>query len=85
MGTNATPIAAIGVACWYPGAQAVRQFWENILARRREFRRIPDCRLPLSEYRDPTGEDPDKTYVDRAALIDGFPGVSPEFPGASWG
>lgn len=66
------PIAVIGMGCRYPGARDPRELWENILAKRQAFRRMPDCRLPLSEYGDPDGKDLDKTYVERAALIDGF-------------
>jgi enediyne polyketide synthase len=60
------------MGCWYPGAQGIRELWENILARKQQFRRIPDVRLPLSEYHDPNRNTPDKTYGTRAALIDGF-------------
>ncbi len=65
-------IAVIGLGCWYPGARGPRELWENVLARRRQFRRIPDCRLPMSEYHDPDPAAPDKTYSRRAAVIDGF-------------
>jgi hypothetical protein len=65
-------IAVIGMACYYPGAPNLKSFWENILARRREFRRFPDQRLPISEYYDPDPSAPDKTYANRAAVIDGF-------------
>lgn len=65
-------IAVIGMGCYYPGAPTLRAFWENILARRREFRRLPDQRLPLSDYYDADPAVPDKTYADRAAVIDGF-------------
>ncbi|WP_414575509.1 SDR family NAD(P)-dependent oxidoreductase [Anabaena sp. CCY 9402-a] len=65
-------IAIIGMGCWYPGARNVRQLWENILARRQEFRRTPDQRLPLSQYYDPDSTIPDKTYGSRMAVIDGF-------------
>jgi acyl transferase domain-containing protein/NAD(P)-dependent dehydrogenase (short-subunit alcohol dehydrogenase family) len=67
-----SPIAVIGMAGYYPGAPDLKCFWENILARRREFRQIPEQRLPLSEYYDPDPSAPDKTYGDRAAVIDGF-------------
>lgn len=67
-----TPIAVIGMGCWYPGAQTLRELWENILARRRQFRRMPDHRLPLVDYHDPDPAVPDKTYGTRAAVIDGF-------------
>jgi acyl transferase domain-containing protein/NAD(P)-dependent dehydrogenase (short-subunit alcohol dehydrogenase family)/acyl-CoA thioesterase FadM len=46
--------------------------WENILARRRQFRRIPDCRTPLADYYDADKKAPDKTYGRQAAVIDGF-------------
>lgn len=65
-------IAVIGMSCNYPGAHGLKSFWENILARRREFRLIPSQRLPLSEYYDPDPFAPDKTYANRAAVIDGF-------------
>ncbi|MEZ4270843.1 MAG: beta-ketoacyl synthase N-terminal-like domain-containing protein [Myxococcota bacterium] len=66
------PIAIVGIGCWYPGAQNPKELWENILARRRQFRRIPDVRLPLAEYHDDDKLTPDKTYGTRAALIDGY-------------
>ena len=70
--TSAAAIAVIGMGCWYPGAQNTRQLWENILARRQQFRRTPDQRLPLSDYYDPDLTAPDKTYGNRMAVIDGF-------------
>ena len=67
-----TPIAIIGLGCRYPGARSPKELWENVLARRQSFRRMPDERLPLSEYWDPDKSAPDKTYGTRAAVIDGF-------------
>jgi acyl transferase domain-containing protein len=69
---NLSDIAVIGMACHYPGARDLRQFWGNILTRRRQFRNFPDQRLPLSDYYDPDPAAPDKTYCNKAALIDGF-------------
>ena len=65
-------IAVTGMGCYYPGADNLKQLWENILGRRREFRQFPDNRLPISEYHDPDKKAPDKTYGTRAAVIDGF-------------
>ena len=65
-------IAIVGLGCRYPGADGPVPFWENVLARRSGFRRIPDCRLPLADYYDPDPKTPDKTYSGRAAVIDGF-------------
>jgi enediyne polyketide synthase len=66
------PIAVIGLSCWYPDARNPRQLWENILARRRQFRLVLDQRLPLSDYYHPDPEEPDKIYGRKASYIDGF-------------
>jgi len=66
------PIAVVGLASWYPGARNAGELWENILSRRRQFRRMPDRRTPLSGYYHANPETPDKTYLKTAALIDGF-------------
>ncbi len=69
---HSKPIAVVGMACRYPGAGNVHQLWENILARRRQFRRFPAARLSLEDYFDPDPENADTTYCPRAAVIDGF-------------
>ncbi|MEJ2641732.1 MAG: type I polyketide synthase, partial [Desulfosarcinaceae bacterium] len=66
------PIAIIGIACWYPDAPTPLRLWENVLARRRQFRRLPSQRLPLSDYHNPDPKASDATYGQRAAVIDGF-------------
>src|SRR5712691_3323887 len=71
-------IAVVGMACFFPGARTPLEFWENILTRRQQFRRIPDRRLPLSEYGDPDRTVPDTTDATRAAIIDGFIFDSPK-------
>ncbi len=65
-------IAVIGLGCLYPDSPNPKSLWENILGRRRQFRDIPDCRLPLSDYFSPDIHAPDKTYGKKAALIDGY-------------
>ena len=65
-------VAVIGIGCWYPDAPNPARLWENILARRRAFRRLPAARLPLDAYFDPDKRAPDKTYGRKAAVIDGF-------------
>jgi len=70
--STSIPIAVIGLGCCYPGSRSPQQLWENVLARRRQFRRFPDCRLPLAEYFHEDIAATDKTYARQAALIDGF-------------
>ena len=67
-----TSIAVIGLGCWYPDSENPKKLWENILARRQQFRRLNDFRLPLSEYYHPNKLTEDTTYGSRATLIDGY-------------
>lgn len=65
-------IAVVGMACWYPGAQSLAEFWENILAKRQQFRRMPEERLPHDAYHSPDKNAADKTYGTEAAVVDGY-------------
>jgi len=69
---TSSDIAVIGIACYYPGASNVRELWENILARRVQFRRMLDQRLPLSEYYSDDPKATDKTYLTKAAFLENF-------------
>lgn len=67
-----SPIAVVGLACWYPDARNPLQLWENVLSRRRQFRQLPDQRLSIDDYYHPDPHESDKTYAKKAAVIDGF-------------
>ena len=43
-------IAIVGMACVYPDARTPGELWENVLAQRRAFRRLPAERLRLEDY-----------------------------------
>lgn len=60
------------MASFYAGAKDLKEFWETVLTRRCGFREFPRQRLPLDEYGSANRDDRDKTYVTRAAVIDGF-------------
>lgn len=63
-------IAIVGMACRYAGAASPAELWDNALAGRRAFRRIPPERLDLADY---YGEDdPDRIPLTHAAVIDGY-------------
>ena len=64
-------IAIVGIACRYPGAKTPQELWENVLACRREFRRLPPERLRLDDYLGPD-DDPDGIYSAEAALLEGW-------------
>jgi enediyne polyketide synthase len=63
-------VAVVGVACRYPDAPDVGSLWDTVIQRRRAFRRIPESRLSRAYHGGP--EETDRTYVTRAALIDGW-------------
>ncbi|ETK37104.1 type I polyketide synthase, partial [Microbispora sp. ATCC PTA-5024] len=65
-------IAIVGMACRYPDAASPRELWENALAGRRAFRRLPDERMRLEDYWDPDPSVPDKFYARNAAVIEGY-------------
>ena len=62
-------IAIVGAACRYPDAASPRELWENVLAKRQAFRRMPRERLPLEDYWSPDPDAPDRTYSQNAAVI----------------
>ncbi|WP_428839667.1 beta-ketoacyl synthase N-terminal-like domain-containing protein [Burkholderia dolosa] len=55
----------------YTGARTPKGLWENILAKRQQFRRMPDSRRSLADYYAKDRHAPDKTYGCEAPLIDG--------------
>lgn len=65
-------IAVVGMACLYPDARSPLELWENALAQRRAFRRVPPERLRLADYSSPDRNAPDSTYAVEAAVIEGY-------------
>jgi enediyne polyketide synthase len=79
-------IAIVGMACRYPDAKDPAQLWENVLAGRRAFRRIPDERMRLDDYWSEDPAEPDRFYSPNAAVIEGFEFDRAEFkvPGSTY-
>ena len=65
-------IAIVGMACVYPDARTPGELWENVLAQRRAFRRIPPERLRLEDYFSTDHSVADTTYATQAAIIEGY-------------
>ncbi len=65
-------IAVVGMACRYPDARSPEQLWENVLAQRRAFRRLPPERLRLEDYYSADRNAPDTIYATNAAVIEGY-------------
>ncbi len=64
-------ISIIGMACRYAGACSPRQLWENVLAQRRSFRRIPAVRLRIEDY-SPEDQGEDGIYLRTAAVLEDY-------------
>ena len=65
-------IAIVGMACVYPDARTPAELWENVLAQRRSFRRLPPERIRREDYWSADRNAPDRTYAFEAAVIEGY-------------
>src|ERR1044072_501772 len=68
----APEVAIVGMACRYPDARSPDELWDNVLAQRRAFRRMPSERLRLADYLSAERNTPDRTYSGEAALIENY-------------
>lgn len=64
-----TRIALVGIGLRYPDATSVHELWDNVLAGRRAFRRLPDERMNHADYHDPNPSAPDRFYSAKAAVL----------------
>jgi malonyl CoA-acyl carrier protein transacylase len=67
------PVAIVGMACLYPGAVNVAQFWENLLSKKDLFTEIPKTHWLLDDFYHPDPRVPDKTYCNKGALLPEVP------------
>ncbi|GAB4199946.1 MAG: type I polyketide synthase [Roseiflexaceae bacterium] len=65
-------IAIVGMACRYADADSPMALWENTLAQRQAFRRLPPERLDLADYFSDDPHAPDCTYATEAAVLEGY-------------
>lgn len=65
-------IAIVGIGLRYPDAASTDHLWENILAGRRAFRRLPDQRMNRADYYSPDQDAPDRFYATKAAVLRDF-------------
>ncbi|MEU0565308.1 type I polyketide synthase [Nonomuraea sp. NPDC005983] len=65
-------LAIVGIGLRYPDAASTDELWENILAGRRAFRRLPDQRMNQADYWSPDPNAPDRFYANKAAVLRDF-------------
>ena len=61
-------IAIVGMACRYADTRSPMHLWENALAQRRAFRKIPRVRLNLDDY-SAANQDSDNITATMAAVL----------------
>jgi enediyne polyketide synthase len=67
-----TRIAVVGIGLRYPDADSPEQLWQNVLAGRRAFRRLPEERMNHADYFSPDPSAPDRFYSATAAVLRDF-------------
>jgi enediyne polyketide synthase len=65
-------IAIVGIGLRYPDASSPDELWENVLAGRRAFRRLPDERMNQADYWSADPHAPDRFYSKKAAVLRDF-------------
>ena len=65
-------IAIVGIGLRYPDAGSPEELWENVLAGRRAFRRLPDERMNQADYYSEDPHAPDRFYSKKAAVLRDF-------------
>jgi enediyne polyketide synthase len=65
-------IAIVGIGLRYPDASTTEDLWQNVLAGRRAFRRLPDERMNQADYYSPDQDAPDRFYSSKAAVLRDF-------------
>lgn len=64
------PIAVVGMACRFPGAGNVEEFWELIANRTSGVTEVPEDRWDVDEYYDPDPDVPGKMATRWGAFLD---------------
>ncbi|MER6200119.1 aminotransferase class I/II-fold pyridoxal phosphate-dependent enzyme [Streptomyces sp. NPDC001586] len=62
-------IAVVGMACRFPGARDVNQYWRLLTAPRAQFSTIPDSRWRTAAFLGDNARDPSSAYTDTMALL----------------
>jgi myxalamid-type polyketide synthase MxaB len=77
------PVAVVGMACRFPGADHPAAFWELLAAGRDAVREVPPDRWDVDAYFDPDPEAPGKMYSRWGGFLDEIDRFSPGFFGIS--
>ncbi|MCA9245035.1 MAG: acyltransferase domain-containing protein, partial [Phycisphaerales bacterium] len=65
-----TPIAIVGMACMFPNAQGLKQYWRLLRRTEDAIRDVPDTHWSLKDYYDADRARPDHTYCRRGGFLE---------------
>ncbi len=80
-GNSREPIAIVGMACNFPGAPTIEDYWKIIRDGRNETREIPSDRWPVDALYHADADLPGKASAKWACLVDGIGEFDPSFFG----
>lgn len=80
---DSDPIAIIGIACRFPGANDYNQFWQTLELGINSIREIPPQRWDVEKYYSPNPETPNKTISKWGGLIEDIEKFDAQFFGIS--
>ena len=63
-------IAIIGISGRFPGANNVKEFWDNLSKGVCSIKEVPGERWDISKFYDPDIKNKEKTYLDKGGFID---------------
>lgn len=75
------PVAIVGMACSFPGAPSIADYWELIRDGRNESKVVPDDRWPVGSLYDPDPDKPGKASAKWACLVENLDQFDPVFFG----
>lgn len=62
-------VAIVGMACRFPGARNVNDYWRLLTAPQAQFSTVPDARWRLAAFLGDNVRDPSSVYTDTMALL----------------
>ncbi|MEZ4725556.1 MAG: polyketide synthase [Caldilineaceae bacterium] len=83
LATYSEPIAIIGMACRFPGADTPEAYWTMLKNGTDMMVEIPRERWDVDAYYDPTPATPGKSYVRKGAFVENIEQFDSQFFGIS--
>ncbi|MCP4995199.1 MAG: KR domain-containing protein, partial [Gammaproteobacteria bacterium] len=74
-------IAVVGLACHFPDAPTIQQYWTNLMEGRDSIREVPGSRWDIKQYYQPQSYQVGKSISKWGAFLEGIEEFEPEYFG----